>query len=90
MRAYLKRVLIAFSIFINVLLGGKVNQTVSATQWQRKRDRKWNLVWLIDAIFYKDIEHCMEAWVKWQIIHQAINSRTEVFKSPINSTKNNG
>lgn len=73
MKAYLKRLLIAFSIFVNVLFGGKVNQTVSATQWQRKRDGKLHLVWLIDRVFYKDIEHCMQAWVKWQVIHTAIN-----------------
>lgn len=76
MMAYLKRLMIATSIFINVLFGGRINQTVSATQWQRKRDGKWHAVWLIDAIFYRDIEHCMEAWVKWKIIHTAINKNT--------------
>ena len=80
MKKYINRVLIQFSILINVLLGGKLNQTVSATQWQRKRDGKLNLVWLIDRIFFRDIEHCMEAWVKWQIIHTAINKNTNVYK----------
>lgn len=79
MKNYLKRVSIQFSILINVLLGGRLNQTLSATQWQRKRDGKLHLVWLIDRIFYKDIEHCMEAWIKWQIIHTSVNNSTKVY-----------
>lgn len=79
MKKYLNRVLIQLSILLNVMLGGKLNQTISATQWQRKRDGKWHLVWLIDYVFYKDIEHCMEAWIKWQIIHTAINNSTKIY-----------
>lgn len=80
MKKYLTRVCVQFSILINVLFGGKLNQTVSATQHQRRRDGKANFASVIDAIFYRDIEHCMEAWIKWRIIHNAINSNTKVYK----------
>ena len=80
MKIYLKRVSIQLSILINVLCGGKLNQTVSATQHQRRRDGKANIASIIDWIFFWDIEHCMEAWVKWRIIHNAINTSTKVYK----------
>lgn len=82
MKKYLNRVAVQFSIFVNVMLGGKLNQTVSATQHQRKRDGKANVASIIDTIFFWDVEHCMEAWVKWKVIHNAINrnTRIEVYK----------
>lgn len=80
MKAYFKRLLIAFSIFLNVLFGGKSNQTFSATQYQRYKDRKWHLVWLIDLVFM-DEDHCMESWVKWKIIHTAINKNSNLYKN---------
>lgn len=58
---------------INVLFGGSMNQTLSATQYQRKRDGKVNLVRLIDAVFFWERGHCEEAWIKWQIINRAIH-----------------
>jgi hypothetical protein len=80
MKMYFKRIIIATSILFNVIIGGRLNQSFSAAQWERKRNGKWHLVWLLNAIFYKEIEHCMEAWVKWKIIHQAINSRTTLYR----------
>jgi hypothetical protein len=76
MKSYLDRVGISISILVNVLFGGKSNQTISATQWQRNRDGKYNICWLIDRIFWFDSDHCMGAWVKWKIIHTAINKNT--------------
>jgi len=58
---------------LNVLLGGSLNQTLSATQYQRQRNGQWNLVWLIDRLFFWEKNHCQDAWIKWQIIHRAIN-----------------
>ena len=72
MPKYLNRVCITFSIMINVLFGGSMNQTLSATQYQRKRDGKVNLVWIIDTIFFLEAGHCQNAWIKWQIIFRAI------------------
>ena len=77
---YFKRIVIATSILFNVIIGGGLNQSFSAAQWERKRRGKWHVVWLLDAIFYKEIEHCMEAWVKWQIINTAINNRTKLYR----------
>jgi hypothetical protein len=70
---YLSRVFIAFSIFLNALLGGKNNQTLSATQWERKRKNIINIVWIIDKVFWWEDSHCNNAWIKWQIINNAIN-----------------
>jgi len=80
MKAYFKRLMIALSIFLNVLFGGKSNQTVSATQHERRRNGKWHLCWLIDAIFM-DEDHCMESWVKWKIIHIAINKNSNIYEN---------
>ena len=65
MRAYLFRVGIALSILINVILGGKSNQTFSARNYQRKKDSKPNLVWFIDLVLQKG--HCQMCWVNWTI-----------------------
>lgn len=62
---YIERIAIALSVLLNVILGGSSNQTLSARQYQRKRDRKLNLVWLIDTIFFFDQDHCMMSWLFW-------------------------
>ena len=73
---YVRRVSIAFSIFVNVLLGGRINQTFSARNWQRKRDNKANLVYIINNVF-GNRDHCWDSWVKWTIINQAIRHYDE-------------
>lgn len=62
---YIERIAVALSVLLNVILGGSSNQTLSARQYQRKRDRKLNLVWLIDTIFFFDQDHCMMSWLFW-------------------------
>jgi hypothetical protein len=62
---YINRVLTAFSVLINVLLGGSNNQTFSARNWQWRKDGKPNIVWLIDAILGED--HCSGCWVYWKV-----------------------
>ena len=64
MALYIKRVLIAFSVLVNVMLGGMNNQTFSARNWQWRRDHKPNFVWLIDLVVGKG--HCSECWVYWK------------------------
>ena len=64
MALYIKRVLIAFSVLVNVILGGMNNQTFSARNWQWKRERKPNLVWLLDLVIGEG--HCSECWVYWK------------------------
>lgn len=70
---YFQRVFIAFSIFLNALVGGRNNQTLSAGQWQRKRKKQLNFVWFVDGIFWWEENHCEDAWIKWQIINEAID-----------------
>ena len=62
---YLKRVLTALSVLLNVLLGGSNNQTFSARNWQWKKEGKPNIVWLIDLFLGKG--HCTECWVYWKV-----------------------
>ena len=64
MALYIKRVLVAFSVLVNVILGGMNNQTFSARNWQWKRERKPNLVWLLDLVIGEG--HCSECWVYWK------------------------
>jgi hypothetical protein len=62
---YLNRVGVAMSVLFNVLTGGASNQTFSARNWQWKKDKKYNLVWLIDLLLGKG--HCAECWVYWKV-----------------------
>jgi hypothetical protein len=62
---YLERVGIAFSIFLNVILGGYSNQTFSARNYAWKKEGRPNLVWLIDSIFWFDPDHCLDSWAYW-------------------------
>jgi len=62
---YLKRVGIAMSVLLNVLLGGCSNQTFSARNYGWKREGKLNLVWFIDTLFWFDLNHCLDAWTYW-------------------------
>lgn len=80
MSTYVNRVAISFSILLNSILGGKHNQTLSATQYNRKREGKFNICWLIDKIFFLEKDHCQESWIKWIIIHEAINKYDEIGK----------
>ena len=65
-RKYLVRVGVSLDIFINVLLGGHINQTFSARSWQWKKNGKPNIVWLIDLIVFWDPDHCMHSWLYWK------------------------
>lgn len=65
-RKYLTRVGISFDIFLNVLLGGHINQTFSARNWQWKKAGRPNIVWLIDLVVFWDPDHCMQSWLYWK------------------------
>jgi hypothetical protein len=58
------------------LLGGRINQTFSARNYQRRRDNKLNLVYIINILF-RDNDHCWESWIKWTIIDNAIKRYDE-------------
>ncbi len=62
---YIKRVLTAFSVLTNVLLGGSNNQTFSARNWQWKKEGRLNIVWFIDLFIGQG--HCLECWVYWKV-----------------------
>ena len=62
---YLVRILIAMSVLTNVILGGRLNQTFSARNWDWKRNNKPNLVRLLDALLGDG--HCSRAWAYWKV-----------------------
>lgn len=65
---YFKRVLVALSVLLNVLLGGKSNQTFSARNYERKLNNNINMVWFIDLLFvWYESEHCKRSWYYWAI-----------------------
>lgn len=67
-RKYMKRIGIALSVLINVFFGGESNQTFSARNYGWKKQKKPNLVWLIDFVAkygFKDPDHCLNSWVYW-------------------------
>jgi hypothetical protein len=63
--SYLYRVGIALSMFVNVLLGGPIGQTISARQYDLKRDGKFNFSKQIDILCGED--HCMSCWAYWKV-----------------------
>lgn len=65
MKGYIVRVSIASSVLLNVVLGGASNQTFSARNWQRKKDNRPNMVWVIDKLIGDG--HCAECWVYWKV-----------------------
>jgi len=66
---YLERLGIAFSVLLNVILGGPSNQTFSARNWAWKRSGYPNLVWLIDFIAsWYEVNHCEQSWNYWAFI----------------------
>lgn len=62
---YLVRILIAMSVLTNVILGGRLNQTFSARNWDWKRSNKPNVVRLLDALL--GYGHCSRAWAYWKV-----------------------
>ena len=62
---YINRVLVATSVWINVVTGGASNQTFSARNYDWQRNGKLNIVWLIDKLLGED--HCSECWVYWKV-----------------------
>ena len=62
---YLKRLLIALSVLLNVILGGQNNQTFSARNHQWKKDGKPNISSYIDAMLGDG--HCLTCWVYWKV-----------------------
>ena len=62
---YLLRILIAMSVLTNVILGGRLNQTFSARNWDWKRNNKPNLVRLLDTLLGDG--HCSKSWAYWKV-----------------------
>ena len=65
MTTYPERIIIALSTLLNVVLGGHSNQTFAARNYMWKRHGRWNLVLVIDTIFWFDPNHCSDAWTYW-------------------------
>lgn len=70
---YTRRIGIAISVLINVLLGGSSNQTFSARNYELKRSDKPNLVWIIDKFFFYQQNHCMMSWLYWRVRKDVIH-----------------
>ena len=62
---YPRRLCIALSVLLNVILGGESNQTFSARNHDWRRRNLPNIVWLIDSLLGKN--HCMNSWSYWRV-----------------------
>lgn len=83
MRVYWTRIGIALSVLFNVITGGYSNQTFSARNYAWKKDGRWNVVWLIDHVFFWDENHCMHSWVYWRSRKDVIHEHY-TWRKPIN------
>jgi hypothetical protein len=68
---YFKVIGYTLSILFNAFLGGQYNQTFSARNWCWKRQGKFNLVFIIDAINIEK-DHCMMSYARWLFIERGI------------------
>lgn len=58
------QVLIALDQFVNTLLWGYADETLSARAYRHaeiKKDRRWPM-WLIDHIFFWQDQHCKQSY----------------------------
>jgi len=62
-RKYFLRLLIQVSCLLNVILGGKLNQSFSARNYGWQINSRRNVVRTIDFVFGRT--HCQKAWEKW-------------------------
>ena len=62
---YIKRVGIAASVLLNVILLGSSGQTFSARNYLWKKQGRLNIVWLIDHLIFWDNDHCFYSYVYW-------------------------
>jgi len=76
----LRCVLFSVSILMNVIFGGKPNQTLSAGSYDRKRNNKFNFSWVFDLIFNDDA-HSMTNWIEWKTwkTHKDESNKTIVY-----------
>lgn len=89
---YLSRIGIALSVLLNVILGGYSNQTFSARNYAWQKRGCYNLVWVIDSIYYywlwvlniacsspklDPLDHCMRAWVYWRVRKDVIHGHSK-------------
>jgi hypothetical protein len=63
MKLYILQVLIAFDQFVNALLGGWADETLSSRAWRTSK----TLTRIIDAILWFDQDHCFESYVSEQL-----------------------
>lgn len=75
---YVERIGIALSVLFNVILGGHSNQTFSARNYGWKREGKFNLVRVIDAIYFREENHCLTSWSYWCIRHNLQDTKKVV------------
>ena len=66
------RVCISWSIFVNTFFGGKNNQTLSARQYFRQLQNRWNICFLINGFFWWQENHCKDSYDKWEVINNAM------------------
>lgn len=78
---YLSNVGLALSIFINALIGGESNQTLSARAFKQKISF-WCL--LVDFLF-ADKDHCYTAYIRHVFIKEALIRAEDFINDP---TKN--
>jgi hypothetical protein len=54
------------TILANVILGGSPKESLSARNWELKRQTKKHWVDFINKLFMDDI-HCLDSWLKWKV-----------------------
>lgn len=56
------QVLVALDQFVNTLIGGWADETLSSRAHRRRLRGKGGVAWLIDHIFFWQEEHCKTAY----------------------------
>ena len=75
---YCIRVFTMTSCVFNALLGGVAYQSFSVRNWEWKRQRRYNIVFIIDKLLGQG--HCLNSWVSWKIARDNIKKLRKEYK----------
>ena len=69
---YIIRIVIALSVLLNVILGGDTHQSFSARNFEWKKKRYVNFVWLIDFLAWFDPQHCEKSYDLFETTRRSV------------------
>lgn len=80
MPGYVWTILVHLSCLLASLFGTPKYMSLSAWQWAREREGRWNLHRPIDWLFFalaREVGHCQDAWEAWTLIAASVEPESD-------------